>query len=462
MTIGKILLCLYLTSLAVHYGWRMRGSVIGGEKGAMLPGMLAGLVLSQFAGGEIARYYFIPAAAGLIGMSYGGIEPYGDSIALIEDPDYVKPNPKKGLAGLALKGALWFSIAGGFIGMSFNAINGVYSIYDAIAFTVSVIFAQIIGYRIFNWPYDPEKKIFPKIYLSFESRDEWGSNIGVLVVIAVFSIIKKDVITALMSLCGLIFGAIGWIVAMKMYHYTDNPLKNGKYLCGCFKTRNLVGGWGNMEYCLGSFGGFGIALGFILSWNTIQNINYNRVIGNVSPITESTVITAILLLFMFALLLINIYEYRCDLKGKKYNSFVMDCIERPFFNTLPFTFILVCSLTASKIMSAFMIVYCLFIKNAFDRLKPGKSRNAFIIICGLICIADLVACILIDHFSFIWLVIAGTIPYLICESLWKLFNKRNGGIKNFFKLNGFTFNIILLSVQSIVLITISIVYLIKC
>ena len=62
----------------------MRGAVIGGEKGAMLPGAFIGLILAWFSGGGIRECFWIPAAAGLMGMTFGGIEPYGETIGMVD------------------------------------------------------------------------------------------------------------------------------------------------------------------------------------------------------------------------------------------------------------------------------------------------------------------------------------------------------------------------------------------
>lgn len=458
MTVFSAVLCCIFTSFAVHYGWKMRGTVIGGEKGAMVPGMMAGLIPALFAGGGIARYFFIPAAAGLIGMSYGGIEPYGDSIAWIEDPNYVEPNVRKGYASLAVKGALWFSISGGYISMAISAMGGMYSSKEIILFPIFVLLAQFIGYRVFNQPYNPEKKIFPKIYLSFESRDEWGSNIGVLVVILIYAAIKKNSLSLTMTLSGLVFGAIGWIVAMRLYHYTEHPMKNGKFLLGVLSKKHLVGGWGNMEYCLGTFGGFGIALGFVLSKKMLEVINIQIALNGVfSPLVDyENIITIVLIVFFAALLAVNIYEGVCDIKGKKYNGFIMDCIERPFFNTFPFTFILFGSLTAAKLMTAFMLLYVLFIKNSFDRFKPGRAKNIFVPVSAAICIAAFVLCVA-ENFSFIWLLVVATVPYVLCEVIWCGSEKKRGGWKYVFSFNGFSFGILLLTVQSLIIITVGLI-----
>lgn len=453
MTLTKAILCCLFTSFAVHYGWKMRGTVIGGEKGAMVPGMFCGLSLALFAGGEIGSYFCIPAAAGLIGMSYGGIEPYGDNIAWIMDKHEVEPNPKKGYGGLALKGALWFSIAGGYMGMSFSAMGGKYSVKDILIFIALVFILQSIGYGVFNQPYDKEKGIHPKIYLTYESRDEWGSNVGVLTAIIIIAVINRDFTALRMTVCGLFFGAVGWLIAMRLYYYTENPMKNGKYLLGVLSRKKLCGGWGNMEYCLGSFGGLGIALGFVLSGSDISDIQKKiEADGIFSPwANQDFAVICAFILFFAVLLFINVFEYELDKKGKKYNSFIMDCIERPFFNTIPFIFILMCSLPAAKLMTAFMALYVLFLKNMSDRFKPGKARNIFIIVSVPVLVASFVLTLVTSGPSPLLIFISGGIPYVILEIVWKGTTPKYGGWKSMTSLNEFTYKISLLTLQSTII-----------
>ena len=53
MNIFNILLFLLLSTVSVSYGWGMRGTIIGGEKGAMLPGAFLGLLIALFSGSEL-------------------------------------------------------------------------------------------------------------------------------------------------------------------------------------------------------------------------------------------------------------------------------------------------------------------------------------------------------------------------------------------------------------------------
>lgn len=451
MTVLKGLFCVILTSFAVRYGWRMRGTVIGGEKGAMLPGMLAGLVLSLFAGGEISSRFYIPAAAGLIGMTYGGTEPYGDTIALIFGYENLETNPVKGMKGLALKGGLWFSVCGGILGLSFSSIGGRYDIAGISVLILLIFLFQFLGYRIFNQPYNREKNVFPKVYFAFESREEWGSNVGVLAAILIIAAFKLDILTITMLVSGFVFGAAGWIAAILLYRYTEKPMKNGRYLFGVLSRKKLVGGWGNMEYCLGSFGGAGIAFGFVICSRQIREINVSAM--TYSPpfsLPVSPVVPLLTTLLLAAVLFVNVYSCKREKSGNPADGFIMDLIERPFFSTLPLFFILNGNETSAKLMTAFMLIFALFVKNIFDRLGSGRPAVFFTVCSVPVMIALYLISVLPLPFRPDILLFAGTLPYILAEVFWYL-TKRKGGWESLFSLNGFSFNIISMSVQSLIL-----------
>lgn len=455
MEISKLVLCCIVTSFAVHYGWRMRGTVIGGEKGAMLPGLLAGMFLALFSGGAIAGNFWLPAAAGLIGMSYGGIEPYGDTIAFIMSPKTVAPNPKKGYTGLAVKGALWFAVGGGFIGLSLSAMGGRYKPLDIILFPICTAISQFIGYIIFNQPYNRENGKYPKIYFAFESREEWGSNVGVLVTVFAFAAVRKDILTLSMAGCGLIFGAAGWVVAMKLYSATERPMKNGKYLLGIFSQKKLVSGWPNMEYCLGTFGGMGIALGFSLASKEVVTINNTISLNGLYhpfDIPEKAPIITVCVLFVLLLALnlgLSLYEQ----SGHKYSYFIWDCIERPLFNTLPFVLVLMCRVECARLLTAFMLIYVLCIKTHFDRLKKEQHRTLHTIIFGGMALAVFIASIILPAFpSPVWVILSGTFVYIASDIWWCVTAQRCGRKKFSKSLNSINFYWILLAVQSIIIL----------
>jgi len=124
MTASQIIFFTLLAAVAGSYTWGMRGTILGGEKGAMLPGAALGMILA-FAAGHTAvtESYFIPAAAGASAMFFGGAQTYGQTIGM----SYDRINKKrrlKGRTGLTVKGATWFGIYGGVIAVCFGAMAG--------------------------------------------------------------------------------------------------------------------------------------------------------------------------------------------------------------------------------------------------------------------------------------------------------------------------------------------------
>ena len=57
---------------AASYGWGMRGTTIGGEKGAMLPGAIIGGLLALFSDVLIVKeHFYIFSALGAVAMYFG-------------------------------------------------------------------------------------------------------------------------------------------------------------------------------------------------------------------------------------------------------------------------------------------------------------------------------------------------------------------------------------------------------
>ncbi len=428
-----MLLCLLCVSFVACYGWGMRGTVVGGEKGAMLPGMYIGLTLALFAGGGIAQYFWIPAAAGLIGMTYGGTEPYGGTMIMVIDGREKGPQPLKGSLCLALKGGLWFSVCGGFIGLSMSSMGSRYSVKDLLVFCVCIPVFQALGYLIFNTPYNEEKHIHPKTYLCLESddsREEWGSNVGILFVLLVFSIIKSDWLMLAMTSFGFLFGAIGWVFAIWFYYFTVRPFPNGKYLFGSWVKKGIVDGWKNMEFSLGAIGSIGIFLGYFVCRKSLDNIN-NTIAqkGLFAPLKNYDKLSFILITICFVgVLAVNGVAGLLKLKNKKVNPFATDIAERLFYSTLPFVLVVLCSLPAARLMTAFMLIFALAVKNCMDRFDK-YIVPACIVYIALV-IVTYIGDILLGGYPAQWLFFAGGIPYILSEIVWHAikFNKHFGKV----------------------------------
>ena len=430
MNISDMIICILFTTFAASYAWGMRGTVIGGEKGAMLPGAFIAIILAWFSGGAIRENFWIPAAAGLMGMTFGGTEPYGETIGMVLHrgrPDY---NPVKGYFGLAFKGALWFSICGGFIAISLASMSkSVYSTRDLLIFMILVPVIQQIGYKIFNQPYDKEKRIYPKIFYSLTRREEWGSNLALLIAMISFAVIRGDNFALVMTAGGFFFGALGWYVAMKLYEVSAFPMKNGKYLLGKLSEKNLVDGWKIMEFTLGAIGGFGLSLAYCVRFEFVEKYNEIIALNGMRTLSETAEYSVAFLCVALALgiVTVNLYSLLNDKRGKKINSFVCDLIERPLYNVIPMILIFIGSQFAAIYSTVFMLVFVLAVKCIFDRFSESKMLPVAAVVLTAVCSVVMIGCFYPEYCTPLSVVLLGTVPYLITELIcviWKA--PRNG------------------------------------
>lgn len=422
MELSSAIVCILFSTLAVSYAWGMRGTVIGGEKGAMLPGAFIGLILTGFSGMFAG---FSPVAAGLMGMTYGGTEPYGETIGMVLHRGKADYRPRRGYMGLALKGALWFSICGGFIAMSFS--YGIYSSADIAVFCLLIPVIQQIGYWIFNTPYDKKNGRYPKIFFSLTRREEWGSNFLLLIAMITMASIRNDSLALLMIAFGFIFGAVGWVAAMKCYVYSVFPLINGKYLFGKLFLSSRVDGWKIMEFVLGAFGGFGLSLSFCIGYDYIEVYKSRASLDGAKFVNESIsdIVPFICVLCAVGIFAVNLFAHICDKKNKTVNSYVLDRIERVFYCVIPMIFVLWGEQYSSRFMSGFMLVFVLIIKLLFDRFK---KVNAFtLLISFAVCVVSYFVLVSSGITPF-KIIIAGTVPYLAAELLCVVVRAKNEGV----------------------------------
>lgn len=415
MDFGNAVICILLTTLAASYGWGMRGSLIGGEKGAMLPGALIGLILGKFSGYGMA---VTAAAAGLMGMTFGGTETYGETIGFVLHRGREDYNPVRGYIGLAFKGALWFAVCGAFLGISFS--YNVYRYSEIFCFCLFIPVMQTVGELIFNRPYKPENNKFPKIYFSKTRREEWGGNLIMLAALVIFAVCRGDYFTLILIAGGFVFGAVGWLVGMRAFVATVFPLKNGKYLFGKAYHKGIIDGWKLMEFILGAFGGFGLSLAYCLGYGYVEIYQERASLDGPKVIYDEYLqgwIPVILIACVICIVAVNLISYICDKKGKDINTYVLDHIERPFYNVIPMMFVLAGS--AGRFVAVFMLVFVVVNKLIFDRFK--KVNLISILIGGAVCVATymFIAQKIRGVGSFA-VVIAGTLPYIAGEIIWIL------------------------------------------
>ncbi len=104
METQNIFAFLAISMITMCFGWGMRGSAIGGEKGAMLPGAFMGILCVWYTGSELLMdNVYLFAAACALGYFYGGMEPYGSTMSLVLHHDIPRYNPPLGYLALAFK-----------------------------------------------------------------------------------------------------------------------------------------------------------------------------------------------------------------------------------------------------------------------------------------------------------------------------------------------------------------------
>ncbi len=434
MDMQTALIFVLFTVLCASYGWGMRGAVIGGEKGAMLPGALIGLAFGWFSGYGILS----TAAAGLMGMTFGGVEPYGETIGFVLHRGKDDYNPKRGYIGLAFKGALWFAVCGAFLGIALS--RGIYSNRDIVIFCLLIPVMQILGQLIFNRPYNKNENKFPKIYFSKTRREEWGGNFLMLIAIVIMAVVKADHFTLMLVAGGLIFGAIGWLVGMKAFVIALFPMKNGKYFFGKLCEKGVIDGWKLMEFLLGAFGGLGLALAYLFGYDYIKGYRMISRVEGIQFVDEwvSKIAPIICALCVAGIFVINLISFICDKKGKKVNSYLLDFIERPFYNVIPMILVLIGETFSAKFMTAFMLIFVCAVKCVLDRFEKSKLLPVGQIVSAVVCGLAFVFCFA-DYCSPIIIVICSIVPYMIAELVWAVWENKQKGKNAKYLMNSTAF-----------------------
>lgn len=385
-----------ISVLAMCFGWGMRGSAIGGEKGAMLPGAFMGILCVWYTGSDLLmENVFLFAAACALGYFYGGMEPYASTMGLILHHDEARYNPSLGYLALAFKGSIWSGLGAGFLGVSFSAMSGkVYKWYDFVIFFALVPLLQEIGYRIFNTPYDPENGKMPKVCFSETSREEWGRNLVIVASLLIMMAIRRDIFGIIMWIGGALAGSVGWIVAITFYDKQMHPLKNGKRMFGKLDENNVIDGWKIMEFTQGCFNGLGIASAFVLGWPiAAKNIEQAEAAGKLWYILPEKVDTVLSWVFC-ALIILTIFLFIIPYRkngNKITRAFgevdmnLVEVIERPCYMVAPLALIMLGSTTMAGIICCFTMYYVVAQHDGLERycdFKGIKLIRAFLILLG--------------------------------------------------------------------------------
>ena len=378
MNILTAIIFVLFSGIAVSYGWGMRGTIIGGEKGAMLPGAFLGLIIALFSGSEVlSASPWILAGAGTVGMYCGGNMTYAETLHLTMHDKNPPHFMKNMLGGLFLRGGIWFGIFGGFVSLFISAVSGTYNLWQILVFFAFLPVFALVFYYIFNKPYDKEKNIFPKIYFSIKRKETWGGLLGILAEIVVFSLIFCDWSCLAMTLGSFLSGGIGWFIAQLLQIKGLHPNKNGKHLFDKLYRKNALETWKLMECTLGFIGGGGCALTFLLAKPLFaQKLTAIDANGYHTVISEGK-ITYFLLIIYLIILTIDFSQFIIvPNDNKKYKKYMKLCgmTEFAVYSIIPFTFMMLGSLRVATLISVpvVLLVLCQEFSEKFN--KTGHTR----------------------------------------------------------------------------------------
>lgn len=366
---------------AASFGWGMRGTTIGGEKGAMLPGALIGFILSYFSDILIIKENFLVfTALGAIGMYFGGAMTYGETLGLSMNANPPE-NKKKGLIALFIKGFLWFGVFGGFFSTGFNAVCGIYTLNELIILLVLLPISSLVFYFIFNFPYKPKENIFPKIYFSKTRRESWGSMLGLLLAFIGIAIAKAELFSLLFPLICAIFGGIGWVIGQLIQIYSLHIAPNSpSKIAKLFDSTKHAESWKIMECVLGSFGGLGSAIGFILTHETIRSSALNLE-NNGGLIYTNAIFSKIIFIVWIILLALDNTHYFVNNKIIKN---VFEIAEPILYAGIPFIMICFGSDMTARILSIFIIFWVLIQEIAYEKIILKKYDILYKILLSML------------------------------------------------------------------------------
>ncbi len=409
MQASTMVLFVICSAVFVSYGWGMRGTIIGGEKGAMLPGAIMGLMIALFSGSSVLRQnFFMLSAVGSMGMFWGGAMTYGETLGLSMNQKPAE-NMKKGLVALFIKGGVWFGNFGAFIGIYLSTAAGNrYNVKDiSLLFGLIPVFA-IIWYMLLNKPHDPKHGKTPKIFFSKTRQEAWGGLYGILLVLAIMMFTKKDYFALKLTLGAYLSGAFGWVLAQCLQIFAKWPMKNGKYFFSYFQKNKMLDPWKIMECTLGFVGGGGIALTLCLlksDYSAILNlININGIVWN--PLQNRTNFAVVIWVVMLALdmlqfiikkplsrselderlekSLINKDSYDKKIKkvkdGKpsnffKYYKLLVEGFENPLFCFLPLFAVMLGNAEVAKLASFFALYHVMVQEIVFTEFIGLKIQR---------------------------------------------------------------------------------------
>ncbi len=381
MTASHILFVLLLCVLTGSYTWGMRGTLLGGERGAMLPGAALALVLLFSAGSApMASAFPMAASIGAAGMFFGGSQTYAETIGLTDSSD--RRTRKRGLIGLAIKGACWFSVFGGILGFGLGALAGRYALWEAVLFVFALPFVYGLGILLLNTPMRPKVQDAPRFYFSDKRREAWGGLALTVLYILVFCACKKEWFPILLCLSGLVSGAVGFVLGNLFRAFADAHLSDV-----------WISGWKAMECTFGAIGALGVGLCWCLFYGPfVSRYAYEITAhsGAWSPLAGKvyTLLAFVWLVFLALFIARYWFPHPTGKKSLRISRFVYhaeDILIYPVFCLLPLLLAALGDVFFSQLFIVFGMFYLLSDKIVFG-VRKKKDQTAYVLIlhCVLI------------------------------------------------------------------------------
>lgn len=295
------------TAMAGGMGWGIRGQY-GHETGAMIPGTLVSLTVCFILCRRMPVDQLVRTVAlAIVAMGIGGSMTYGETVGLTHDTP-LRGNVEAwrwGMLGLAIKGGIWISFFGTFLGMGLS--GRLYTSRNMIALTLAALGAYFMGINTINYPFRPyevdakfdygmdgsqmvhvnrfaggkgnlqeaSEKALPYLYFSdhwdwepyntIRPRwENWGGQL--LALFAVFIYVgwwRGDKLARNMAMWGFIAGAIGFPTGQSVqsyYQWNPEVFQENESLKWIFGHLSM-NWWNTMETTFGTVMGGLVGLG---------------------------------------------------------------------------------------------------------------------------------------------------------------------------------------------------------
>jgi hypothetical protein len=197
--IDSLALFTLLPAIAMSLGWGLRGTIGGGQIGAMIPGAIVMLCLCHLLGWRSSLG--IVTAIGTVGIGLGGQETYGQTIGFLRDSNTVL----WGLLGLTIKGAMWGLSGGVLVGLAFT--HQKYRWWEIAIGLSLMVMGTVLGRELIDKP----RLLYFSNLLDKPREEVWvGVTVGALSLLGYLMVLRREKISTTFAVGGFLAGAAGF------------------------------------------------------------------------------------------------------------------------------------------------------------------------------------------------------------------------------------------------------------